>query len=90
MATRIRKHNAEQQDAVGAYLEAIGRHELLTKDDEARLGSLVMDGLSALERLDSPERISPAVRRRLNDAVGARRGRSAPASPGAPGRSTRP
>jgi RNA polymerase sigma factor (sigma-70 family) len=71
MATRFRKHNAEQQDAVGAYLEAIGRHELLTKEDEARLGALVMDGLAALDRLDSPERLSPAKRRTLNTAVGA-------------------
>jgi len=71
MATRVRKQNAEQQDAVGAYLEAIGRHDLLTKDDEARLGRLVMDGLAALERLDSGARLTPAQRRRLNDEVGA-------------------
>ena len=71
MATRVRKQNGEQQDAVGAYLEAIGRHDLLTKDDEARLGKLVMDGLAALERLDSGARLTPSQRRRLNDAVGA-------------------
>jgi RNA polymerase primary sigma factor len=71
MAPRIRKQHAEQQDAVGAYLEAIGRHDLLTKDDEARLGKLVMDGLAALERIDSGARLTPAQRRRLNDAVGA-------------------
>jgi RNA polymerase sigma factor (sigma-70 family) len=71
MPTRFRKQNAEQQDAVGAYLEAIGRHDLLTKDDEARLGKLVMDGLAALERLDAGARLTPSQRRRLNDAVGA-------------------
>jgi len=69
MATRNRKATAEQQDAVGAYLEAIGRHDLLTKEDEARLGRLVMDGLTALERIDSSERISPKQRRRLNEAI---------------------
>jgi RNA polymerase sigma factor (sigma-70 family) len=69
MATRNRKATAEQQDAVGAYLEAIGRHDLLTKEDEARLGRLVMDGLAALERIDSSERISPKQRRRLNEAI---------------------
>ncbi|HWW43732.1 MAG TPA: sigma-70 family RNA polymerase sigma factor [Acidimicrobiia bacterium] len=69
MATRNRKQNAEQQDAVGAYLEAIGRHDLLTKDDEARLGRLVMDGLSALERIDSSEKLSAKQRRKLNEAI---------------------
>jgi RNA polymerase sigma factor (sigma-70 family) len=71
MATRIRRQNTEQQDAVGAYLEAIGRHDLLTKDDEARLGRLVMDGLAALERLDGPERLRPTQRRQLQEAIGA-------------------
>jgi RNA polymerase sigma factor (sigma-70 family) len=71
MATRVRRQNSEQQDAVGAYLEAIGRHDLLTKDDEARLGRLVMDGLAALERLESPGRLSPTQRRRLHEAVAA-------------------
>ncbi|HEV2310390.1 MAG TPA: sigma-70 family RNA polymerase sigma factor [Acidimicrobiia bacterium] len=69
MPTRNRKQNAEQQDAVGAYLEAIGRHDLLTKEDEARLGRLVMDGLAALERIDSSERLSAKQRRKLNEAI---------------------
>src|SRR5260370_30888820 len=71
MSPRTRRQNAEQQDAVGAYLEAIGRHDLLTKDDEARLGRLVMDGLAALERLESPGRLSATQRRRLHEAVAA-------------------
>ena len=71
MASRNRKQTAEQQDAVGAYLEAIGRHDLLTKDDEARLGRLVMDGLTALERIDSNEKLSAKQRRRLNDEIAA-------------------
>jgi len=69
MPTRNRKQTSEQQDAVGAYLEAIGRHDLLTKEDEARLGRLVMDGLAALERVDSNERLSAKQRRKLNDAI---------------------
>jgi RNA polymerase primary sigma factor len=71
MASRNRKQTAEQQDAVGAYLEAIGRHDLLTKDDEARLGRLVMDGLTALERIDSNEKLSAKQRRRLNEEIAA-------------------
>ena len=69
MPTRNRKQNADQQDAVGAYLEAIGRHDLLTKEDEARLGRLVMDGLVALERIDSSEKLSSKQRRKLNEAI---------------------
>jgi RNA polymerase primary sigma factor len=71
MATRNRRQTAEQQDAVGAYLEAIGRHDLLNKDDEARLGRLVMDGLTALERIDSNEKLSATQRRRLNEEIAA-------------------
>jgi RNA polymerase sigma factor (sigma-70 family) len=69
MATRVRRQNLEAQDAVGAYLEAIGRHELLTKEDEARLGRLVMDGLAALSRLETPGRLTPTQRRALQRAV---------------------
>ncbi len=69
MPTRNRRQNAEQQDAVGAYLEAIGRHDLLTKEDEAHLGRLVMDGLAALERIDSNEKLSAKQRRKLNEAI---------------------
>ena len=71
MPTRNRKQHAEQQDAVGAYLEAIGRHDLLTKEDEARLGRLVMDGLTALERIDSSEKLSAKQRRKLNEEIAA-------------------
>jgi len=71
MATRNRRQTAEQQDAVGAYLEAIGRHDLLNKEDEARLGRLVMDGLTALERIDSNEKLSATQRRRLNEEIAA-------------------
>src|SRR5271169_2320270 len=60
MATRNRRQTAEQQDAVGAYLEAIGRHDLLNKEDEARL-----------ERIDSNEKLSATQRRRLNEEVAA-------------------
>ena len=74
MPTRNRKQNAEQQDAVGAYLEAIGRHDLLTKEDEARLGRLVMDGLTALERIDSTEKLSAKQRRKLNEEIAAGQG----------------
>jgi RNA polymerase sigma factor (sigma-70 family) len=71
MATRNRKRSTEQQDAVGAYLESIGRHDLLTKDDEARLGRLVMDGLAGLERLESGDRLTPTQRRDAHEAIAA-------------------
>jgi RNA polymerase sigma factor (sigma-70 family) len=71
MATRNRKRSTDQQDAVGAYLESIGRHDLLTKDDEARLGRLVMDGLAGLERLESGERLTATQRRAAHEAVAA-------------------
>jgi RNA polymerase sigma factor (sigma-70 family) len=64
----------EDEDLVRLYLAEIGRHELLTKADEARLGLLVEEGLAARAALEAAsqkgaEKLTPARRRQLRTAV---------------------
>jgi RNA polymerase sigma factor (sigma-70 family) len=59
----------QDQDLVRLYLADIGRHALLTKQDEARLGALIQAGVEARARLGSGEKLTPAVRARLRRAV---------------------
>ena len=66
----------EDEDLVRLYLAEIGRHELLTKSDEARLGVLVEAGLAAraeLEHAGRPgaEKLTAARRRQLRSAINA-------------------
>jgi DNA-directed RNA polymerase sigma subunit (sigma70/sigma32) len=60
-------------DGVKEYLHAIGRFELLTKDDEQRLGATVMAGNEASAELQSASmtgrELDFATRRRLERAV---------------------
>jgi len=56
-------------DLMRLYLDEIGRHRLLTADDEVRLGALVQHGLAARARLDSDEPLTPGERGRLRRAV---------------------
>lgn len=44
----------EDPDLVRLYLDDIGRHELLTKEDEARLAQTIEKGVAAKEVLDNP------------------------------------
>ena len=57
------------EDLVQVYLNDIGKHPLLTKDDEVRLGEAVQRGRLASVRLKSPEPIDPGDRRRLEAEV---------------------
>ncbi|HZU72019.1 MAG TPA: sigma-70 family RNA polymerase sigma factor [Acidimicrobiales bacterium] len=56
------------EDLVRLYLADIGRHPLLTKDDEARLGALVEAGVHARDRLAGGEKLTGAERNRLRRA----------------------
>jgi len=57
------------EDLVRVYLDEIGRHELLTKDDEARLAQDIDAGRDARAKLDEPGRIKRNDRRKLEEAV---------------------
>ncbi|HSL57822.1 MAG TPA: sigma-70 family RNA polymerase sigma factor [Acidimicrobiales bacterium] len=56
-------------DLVRMYLDDIGRHALLTKDDEAALGELVQAGLAARARLETETGLTSAEQARLRRAV---------------------
>jgi RNA polymerase sigma factor (sigma-70 family) len=62
------RHEREE-DLVRLYLDEVGRYQLLTKDDEARLGQLVQAGQEAQAALDSSAALSPAERRRHQRGV---------------------
>jgi RNA polymerase sigma factor (sigma-70 family) len=57
------------EDIVRLYLNDIGQHQLLTKDDEATLGTLVQAGLSARERLADPTGLTPSEKTKLRRQV---------------------
>jgi len=52
-----------EADAVGLYMEGLGRWELLTKDDEARLGAVIEQGAAARARLEGDDNLTAAERR---------------------------
>ena len=51
------------------YLNEIGQHDLLTAEDERRLGKLIKDGQVAVERLTGDEKVEPAEKRALRMAA---------------------
>jgi RNA polymerase sigma factor (sigma-70 family) len=60
---------SDDEDLVQLYLNDIGKHPLLTKVDEVRLGGAVQLGRSSVERLAASEPIDPFERRRLEAQV---------------------
>jgi RNA polymerase primary sigma factor len=60
------RHLAWSSDLLGSYLAEIGRHPLLTKEDEVRLARVIEDGKRARAELgDEAAALTPATRRRL-------------------------
>ena len=65
----------DDEDLVRLYLRDIGRHPLLTKDDEVRLSQRVEAGAEAAARLSAGTSLTPSERARLRRTV--RRGEDA-------------
>src|SRR5262245_64446284 len=61
---RTERHD---EDLVRVYLDEIGRHELLTKDDEARLAQDIDAGRAARAKLDEAGRVKRSERRALEE-----------------------
>src|SRR5437868_10943839 len=72
---RVPKQRPEsaEEDLVRLYLGDIGRHALLTKDDEARLAMAIEEGNTARTELqraeDAGERLTPARKRELRAKI---------------------
>ena len=59
----------ENGDELAAYLDAIGREPLLTKEEEVELAQAIEHARAAEEALGGPRKASPARRRTLEAAV---------------------
>jgi RNA polymerase sigma factor (sigma-70 family) len=64
-----RRVDHDEEDLVRLYLRDIGRHELLTKDDEARLGRAIEAAQSARAELAGTAKVSPSARTKLRRTV---------------------
>jgi RNA polymerase sigma factor (sigma-70 family) len=64
-----RTREREDEDLVRIYLADIGRYDLLTKDDEARLAQAYEQGIAARTELESGERVTVVRRRELRRVV---------------------
>ncbi len=60
---------SDSEDLLQLYLNDIGRHPLLTRADELRLGSLVQAGRSAAAKLDRDQALTRAERQELQSVV---------------------
>jgi RNA polymerase sigma factor (sigma-70 family) len=58
-----------EEDLVRLYLNEVGKHGLLTKDDEVRLAQAVEAGLTARAELATQEEITPSRQRQLSRVV---------------------
>ena len=65
MAAVAHRVDRDEEDLVRLYLDDIGRHDLLTKDDEARLAREIEDGEAARVELEKAKR--PVARKQKRD-----------------------
>src|SRR5713226_7237955 len=62
---KSRREDRDYEDLVRLYLEDVGRHDLLTKDDEVRLAQAIEAGVAAQAELDAAKKLTPTQRRQL-------------------------
>ncbi|MDX1691101.1 MAG: sigma-70 family RNA polymerase sigma factor [Acidimicrobiia bacterium] len=75
-ATATRRRSDPVPDSVSLYLESVGRHDLLTADDEIELAQRIEAGDEARSRLDAGDHEGPAEAARLRrDAIAGDRAR---------------
>jgi len=66
---KARREDRDYEDLVRLYLEDVGRHDLLTKDDEVRLAQAIEDGVAARNELDTNKKLTPTQRRQIRRAI---------------------
>jgi RNA polymerase sigma factor (sigma-70 family) len=66
---KARREDRDYEDLVRLYLEDVGRHNLLTKDDEIRLAQAIETGTAATERLDTAKKLTPTQKRGLKREI---------------------
>jgi len=68
-AVKARREDRDYEDLVRLYLEDVGRHDLLTKDDEIRLAQAIETGTAAREKLETTKKLTPTQRRALRREI---------------------
>ena len=66
---KARREDRDYEDLVRLYLEDVGRHNLLTKDDESRLAQAIETGTAAKEKLETAKKLTPTQRRSLKREI---------------------
>src|SRR6202795_1694561 len=66
---KSRREDRDYEDLVRLYLEDVGRHDLLTKDDEVRLAQAIEGGVAAAADLAAATKLTPTQRRTLRRAI---------------------
>ena len=66
---KARREDRDYEDLVRLYLEDVGRHDLLTKDDEIRLAQNIEAGIEARSKLETTRKLTPTQRRQLRRAI---------------------
>jgi RNA polymerase sigma factor (sigma-70 family) len=66
---KARREDRDYEDLVRLYLEDVGRHNLLTKDDEIRLAQAIETGTAAAERLETAKKLTPTQRRQIKREI---------------------
>jgi RNA polymerase sigma factor (sigma-70 family) len=68
-AVKARREDRDYEDLVRLYLEDVGRHDLLTKDDEIRLAQAIETGTAARQKLETTKKLTPTQRRALRREI---------------------
>jgi RNA polymerase sigma factor (sigma-70 family) len=66
---KSRREDRDYEDLVRLYLEDVGRHDLLTKDDEVRLAQAIEGGVAARTELEAAKKLTPTQRRNLRRSI---------------------
>jgi RNA polymerase sigma factor (sigma-70 family) len=66
---KSRREDRDYEDLVRLYLEDVGRHDLLTKDDEVRLAQAIEAGVVARNELEAAKKLTPTQRRTLRRTI---------------------
>ena len=66
---KSRREDRDYEDLVRLYLEDVGRHELLTKDDEVRLAQAIEVGVAGAADLAAAKKLTPTQRRNFRRSI---------------------
>jgi RNA polymerase sigma factor (sigma-70 family) len=66
---KSRREDRDYEDLVRLYLEDVGRHDLLTKDDEVRLAQAIEAGVAARADLEAAKKLTPTQRRNFRRTI---------------------